>query len=318
MILPLSLGSDRKTEYDWQGVQSGVPVGMVRKREQLGRVDMAKTVTVAFWNRNRQGNRDRQVAYLESCAVPWDVLLLAEMTGIAFRDFRDRLGCEGRQAPLGGVDDRRYPHGVAVLARNGWQLGDATEILGGYPADDIAPRSERSVAVPLLGGSDPVTLAVWHAPAAAEPPRERGRRRKQRAYQDMDTWLRSQPQEVVLGVDGNNWYEAETHPDGRDDPVFDEEHAFHADPTSHGLIDGLRSMRKTAAKTLHPGGPPLAVTKVVPSGQHRMDRIYVTKGVKVLDAGVEYEGQQWEQVPNTKKPTAGSDHALVWARLRIP
>jgi len=124
---------------------------------------------------------------------------------------------------------------------------------------------------------------------------------------------------VVLGVDGNNWYEAGALPEGSsDDPSFDDEHAFHADPTSHGLIDTLRAIKWQEAARLVPNGPPLAVTRVVRTGQHRMDRIYVSESIGVLDAGVDYEGQHWDQVPNVTKPTAGSDHALVWATLRIP
>jgi len=81
------------------------------------------------------------------CAVPWDVLLLAEMTGIAFRNFRDELDAVGVSAHLSGVADRRYPHGVAVLVRHGLTLGGAEPILGGYPSDDLAPREERSLTV---------------------------------------------------------------------------------------------------------------------------------------------------------------------------
>ena len=81
-------------------------------------------LTIAFWNRWWRGNRDRQVDYLTTTSVEWDVLLLAELTGIAYRDFAHRLGASSSAyaRDLVDVTDMRYPNAVGVIARHGIEL----------------------------------------------------------------------------------------------------------------------------------------------------------------------------------------------------
>lgn len=280
---------------------------------------MGEEITVAFWNRRRQGNRDAQVAYLQRCGVPWDVLLLAEMSGIAFRHFKERLGATGVAADLKVATDRRYRHGVAALGRGDVELGEGVPVLGGFPADDLAPRSERSLAVPINKAGSTFTAVAWHAPYAAGRSTAEKRRNplaKQRAYQDMAAWLDSRPEPVVLGMDGNNWYEPETHVATGTTP-FSDEHRFHAWPTGHGLVDTLRAVRADDVARLVPDGEPLAVTRFA-RGPQRMDRIYASPEVEVLDAGVDYDGRDVTTLTKSSKLTPSSDHALVWATVRQP
>ena len=108
----------------------------------------------------------------------------------------------------------------------------------------------------------------------------------------------------MLGVDGNTWYEPETRVARRPrrrDTLFKEEVAFHSDPTSQGLVDTLRRARPMDVASLRPGGPPLAVTKVIPSGQLRMDRIYTSPGLEVLDAGVDFDGRAFSDIADPRR-----------------
>ena len=63
-------------------------------------------------------------------------------------------------------------------------------------------------------------------------------------------------------------------------------------------------LRRTGA------GQPLAVTHRIPAG-HRMDRIYASPVLEVVDAGVDYDGRAFNDIENPKQLTAGSDHARV-------
>lgn len=276
-------------------------------------------LTVAFWNRRRNGNRDAQVDYLQRCAVPWDVLMLAEMSRVAFRDFRRRLNADGVSANLDAVTDRRYPNGVAVLARNGVALGEPAPVLVGEPDDDTSPRTERSLFVSIEAAVSHLTAAAWHAPYAAGRNRresERNRATKGRAYAEMSTWLAQQPGPLVLGMDGNNWYEAETHVASTEGPFVDE-HRFHGAAPGHGLVDTLRVARPEAVSALTAGGPPLGATRFA-RGPQRMDRIYASTDVTIVDAGIDYDGQDPSSLHSKSHLAPSSDHALVWARLRIP
>lgn len=276
-------------------------------------------ITVAFWNRRRLGNRDAQVDYLQRCAVSWDVLLLAEMSGVAFRDFSTRLGASGVAADLGVVTDRRYPNGVAVLGRGDVEvLGGGSPVLHGEPGDDLAPRVERSLAVSIRVGAQELTAVVWHAPYAAGRNRcETGRNSaaKQRAYVEMAEWLAAQRPPLVLGMDGNNWYEAETHTPAVDG-FFVDEHRFHGHPTGHRLVDTFRAARPEAVAQLSMGGSPLGVTRFA-SGPQRMDRIYASPELAVVAAGIDYAGQDPSRLHRRSKLTPSSDHALVWATFRL-
>ena len=120
-------------------------------------------------------------------------------------------------------------------------------------------------------------------------------------------------------MDGNNWHdrldEAEPELLGNE---WDDERRFHASGPEHGLVDTLRAAIRGDAgrRAAYRAGEPLAVTHRIPSAGHRMDRIYTSPVLEIIDAGVDYEGRDFKDIENPKQLTAGSDHALVWATIR--
>lgn len=282
-------------------------------------------LTVAFWNRWRLGNAERQSEYLANGQVEWDVLLLAEMTPRAFEALCQRLEPTSAVFALDivNVNDMKQPHGVAIITRHGRSLSNVRLL----PADDsdpeTAPRPERFIAADVDGVPVPLTVAAWHAPYAAgrsKAQRLANRRRKQRGYQQVNAWLTEQAQSLVVGMDGNNWHDrledAEPELLGNE---WDDERRFHASGPEHGLVDTLRvAIREDAStRAAYRAGEPLAVTHRIPSAGHRMDRIYASPVLEVVDAGVDYDGRAFNDIENLKQLTAGSDHALVWVTVHI-
>ncbi len=149
------------------------------------------------WNINRPGieRTHRLLRFLTD--VSWDVVALQEVTlrawgtitesGIADSGFYtlDGFGIE----PLG-----KYPHGVALLARNGFGLSEPKLIPG-------LPKAERALVATTLLDDTPLTVAGWHAPNAAGE----GRMTKRQGYLSILSWLDSVGGPVVLGFDGNHW-----------------------------------------------------------------------------------------------------------------
>jgi hypothetical protein len=129
--------------------------------------------------------------------------------------------------------------------------------------------------------------------------------------------VKAQDDPVVVGVDGNNWGEAEDMPTADPpDPDFGDEHNFHGLHPDHGLVDTFRLVanRKPGAAQAGP-----AATHVTGRGKsrrlHRMDRIYASRSLMVVDAGIEEPplGSGYEPYRSH-----GSDHALVWATFAAP
>jgi hypothetical protein len=96
----------------------------------------ADQLTVAFWNRWKSGNREDQAAFLVENKERFDVLLLAEMTGIAFRDFRGQLGRTSGLCSVEALEHPQHkgrPNGVVALARPGLRLRHRSRPLEGLP-----------------------------------------------------------------------------------------------------------------------------------------------------------------------------------------
>lgn len=275
-----------------------------------------EAMRVAFWNRLWNGKRQRQVDYLMSTAPAWDVLVLAEVTRHAQLEFAAMpiVGHSVASLDLTAVDDMRYPHGIMVLARDGLGLENA-RLIDMEPGDEATrPRPERWMAVHVDGLGQPLTIVGWHAPHAAGG--DHHVERKRRAYERMTEWLAAEPGPIVLGMDGNNWFEADQlGPPDPSDP-FDPEHRFHGRTTSHGLIDTLPSALAAGCATVEGGEGCLAPTHLLSKAVHRMDRIYASAELAVTGAGVDYAGQQLADITQRRNLCAGSDHALVWAELK--
>ena len=273
--------------------------------------------TVVSWNVQRIGAAGPKADYL--LAQEWDLAVLMEVTPKLWSQLRIASGVGSYALDLIEVKDMRYPHGIALLARNGWELRDPWL----PPTPDLdaesRPRPERWMAAMAVHGAGALTLAGFHAPYAAgrdNAEKTRNRARKRRAYEAVTEWLSGQPT-VVVGMDGNNWWDPVqlvSPVRDADSADFWAENQFHGPDPEHGCLDTYRTWwsqdqdRLEAVLTVRPEGP-LAITHDTGrddgTGVFRMDRIYCSRSLQVLGAGVDYEPAL----------AAGSDHALVWAQL---
>lgn len=248
----------------------------------------------------------------------WDLAVLLEVTPQFWTALQQEV--HGVYAlDLVPVQDMQRPHGVALLARNGWSL--SAPHAPPIPEGDLEsrPRAERWLTATAHRDGEQVTLVGFHAPYAAGRDRAeklRNRARKRRAYEALTAWVSARPR-VVVGMDGNNWWDPVLHVAPIDDPEasdFWSENRFHGLGPLHGLVDTYRRWctdqggRLEQIATMRPDGP-LAVTHDTGrddgSGIFRMDRIYASSDLSVISADVDYEPAL----------SAGSDHALVWAEL---
>lgn len=277
--------------------------------------------TVASWNVQRIGKPDPKAQFLFS--QNWDLAVLMEVNPKLWAVLQ---AASDEAAGLFALDlthvsDMRYPHGIALLARNGWELSQPYLPPTPEGNEDSRPRPERWMAATAVRGSDSLTIAGFHAPYAAgstTAEKTRNRARKRRAYEALTDWLTHQPTAVV-GMDGNNWWDPVVLGPASDaiGSDFSAENTFHGLDPTHRCIDTYRAWcdqdphRLQAVAGIRPEGP-LAITHDTGrddgTGVFRMDRIYCTASLGTIAAGVDYEPAL----------AAGSDHALVWARLTVP
>ena len=221
-----------------------------------------------------------------------------------------------------------------------------TDFVGPEATVSRTPRPERWRSV-LIGGT---RFVAFHAPyAAGSDVAEKlsNRLLKRRAYLEISAFLAERTragEHLVVGMDGNNWTDflegGQPAPSRKrryrnpllrildqETNLFDAELAFHGPAAPHGLIDTLRSAdhlglyddshgsRAAAAQF----GKPLAVTHRLTKAVHRMARIYVSREIPVLRAGVCHGAMSQEDVmkPGRHHLAPGSDHALVWAKLDL-
>lgn len=263
----------------------------------------------ATWNINRPGieRTHRLVRFLTD--VSWDVATLQEVTPRAWEVISESGVAETSFYALDGFGIEpvgKYPHGVALLARNGFGLTKPRLVPG-------LPKAERALAATTLVDDSPVTVAGWHAPNAAGE----GRMTKRQGYFSILEWLDTVSGLLVLGFDGNHWnlsidLKPSYVPESRSS--FYLENQFFGSNSTHGLRDALLDhLRQHPAEyeritELRPGGP-LAVSFVRGSTkkpvEDRMDYVFVSDEIGVISCSYDYEGAR----------AAGSDHAIVTADL---
>jgi exonuclease III len=117
----------------------------------------------ASWNLKRPGSEQarRRVNFLRS--RDWDIAVLQEVSPRAWEVIVESGVAESDLYTLRDFDiapPGNYPHGVALLARNGFRLS-APELIPNLP------KAERALAATTTMGGVPVTIAGWHAPNAA-------------------------------------------------------------------------------------------------------------------------------------------------------
>ncbi len=229
----------------------------------------------------------------------WEVI---SESGVAETSFYalDGFGIE----PVG-----KYPHGVALLARNGFGLTEPRLVPG-------LPKAERALTATTLVDDSPVTVAGWHAPNAAGE----GPMTKRQGYLGITDWLNTVGGPVVLGFDGNHWNLSvdleppHVSPDN-DDPWYPENRFFGSNKT-HRLRDALpdylrqHPVEYERITELRPRGP-LAVSYVRGSTRNptedRMDYVFVSDEIGVISCSYDYEGAR----------ASGSDHAIVTADVVV-
>jgi hypothetical protein len=170
---------------------------------------------------------------------------------------------------------------------------------------------------------------------------------KREAYRQLTEWAINEQdagRPVVVGMDGNNWYDWLTADDVRperqkryrnqyrkladDANLFDVEKAFHGPNPPHDLVDTLRQAALEGTIEDHHGsreaarehGGQLGMTFRLKHDAPRMDRIYASPDLSVRRAGICHGHLDASAVAELEKGThlcVGSDHALVWAELVV-
>ena len=86
-----------------------------------------KTLSVASWNMHWDSGAGTAKRKWTTSAGVWDIACLQEVSQAASRVAGDRDGWKvisGVDMALDRVSDWKFPHGAALVARNGWTLSD--------------------------------------------------------------------------------------------------------------------------------------------------------------------------------------------------
>lgn len=223
----------------------------------------------------------------------------------------------------------------------------AEELLAHTGPEAAIPRAPRP-AQWLTAPAGDVRLVAFHAPYAGGDPvarRMENRLAKRRAYMELTEYLVARSrlgERLVVGMDSNHWTdfrEGDTPVRSplprRRNPMlglldqallFEPELAFHGPDPPHGLIDTLRRAHHRgdfpdthgSGAIAAPSGK-LAVTFRKARSVNRMDRIYASRDIPVIRAGVCHGPMTADEVaePGRHCLAPGSDHALVWAELGL-
>jgi exonuclease III len=259
----------------------------------------------ATWNLNRPGaeRARRQVSFLSN--VDWDIVVLQEVTQRAWNIITGGSLAEDSFYALEGfgvTPSGKYPHGVALLTRNGFHLSKPRLIPG-------LPKAERALTAEIIVENELVTVAGWHAPNAAGE----GVTTKMQGYRGIVNWLDNISGPTVFGFDSNHWslsidLDPPHVPNSKDRWLL--ENQFFGNNALHRLRDVyLDHLREHPAeyekiKERRPHGP-LAVSYVRNGTEDRFDYIFVSDEVRVSSCSYDYEAAK----------SAGSDHGIVVADL---
>lgn len=271
-----------------------------------------QTMRFATWNLRYPGTEQahRRVAFLNRC--DWDVIALQEVSRRAWDVITESGIAQSCVYTLEGFEVSPLgtrPHGVALLARNGFVLS-APQLVPSLP------KIERMLAATITVGSTPVTVASWHAPNAAGE----GVTTKMQGYRGIVDWLNTLHGPTVLGFDSNHWSRSvdlgpRYVPDS-DDPWLLENQFFGSNEI-HTLRDAFldylqqNPLEYKEIIKQRPQGP-LAISYVRGSKKNpiedRFDYIFVSDEVSVSGCSYSYQEAR----------AAGSDHGIVVANLILP
>lgn len=241
----------------------------------------------------------------------WDLIALQEVSRHAWQAIVEGRVAEAGFCTLDGfgiTPSGRTPRGVALLARNGFQLQTARLI------PDL-PKAERALAATTIAENVTVHIVGWHAPNAASE----GVETKMRGYRGIINWLDTLEGPTVIGFDGNHWNRSiDLNPPyvpASEDPWLLENRFFGSNAPHRlrdVLFDHLRQYPHEYEDIVkqRPQGP-LVVSYVRGSKanpvEDRFDYIFVSQEVEVTSCSYDYTGAK----------AVGSDHGLVAAELRL-
>ena len=276
---------------------------------------------VAFWNRQKTNRHAAaQSEWLINRGLP-DVLVLVEVTPDALKVFRQTTPMTWYSAAeLSSVSG----HGVAIGVSDRWTVSNAKTVQPACTADRPC-LPERGLVLDIANEVVSISVGGWHAPyAAADKRRSKAENTayKRHGYVHLAERLSEVRRPFVFGLDGNNWADSldGATPAPASDPWY-EERLFHSSGASHGMRDAVREAIRVRSNA---SASTLPATRRNRSGDYRMDRIYASPDLIVLDAGTDYGdgtndgGDVHADPPSSSTRFApGSDHALVWARLQL-
>lgn len=263
-------------------------------------------ITVVNWNVNGWHTiTNEQVALLER--LDWDVLTLQELTPRSY----DRLveaGLGDGQTALDLLSDKKGELRGEPLRFSAALFVRAPLTLAGVHVLDDAPSKSRTLVAAVEGGKQTFTAA-----SLAMPPGVTWHEGKTEQGDRVAAWLAARGNPVVVGMDRNG---PKFEPlDGETEWWPRDSMELFGSDASHDLRDAYLAWldqhpeERQFLGMVRPQGP-LAVSFIrgkPPKVPGRYDAIYASSEFQVLDVRYVYEDAI----------RAGSDHGLVWAKLRL-
>lgn len=284
--------------------------------QRCGRQQRARSrpgvLRIGFWNKWSWIGPEKTLRILRERPAGWDAMLLVECTTRDVAALEAEYGAENVASVFDhDVDtERKKPHGPTVVVRHGLRISEHRPTFA-WSDDPIEPKGDKGLTVEVIAPFGQCTVLATHVMNGGDG--EQGWERKLRTYERLDDVLGPGDTvwPVIVGMDGNVW---EDHLQDRP-PVDRPSHPqawFHSDWASHGLQDTLRTAILSDPDRTERARPRLeAYDGIVGTYQQshtitRMDRLYASPDLQVLDAGVDATALD------------ASDHALIWTDLLFP
>lgn len=256
---------------------------------------------VIDWNVQGRKNVARQMAFMDR--LGWDVLCLQEVRPRNFPKFRQHPGVGDGDAALDHLA-HRVEEGViwgsAILVREGIALVSSSPLAN-------VPSPERTMWATVNVDGLGIDVASLAAPPASSGWKEQKAVQVDRYH---EIWA-SRQRPLIIGMDRNT--PRVDHLDlGRCEWFWEAEERLYGPSARHDLRDVLRVHLEqhpdelAAIRTERPQGP-LATSFIRGKTPARYDVIYASPEFEIVEAKT-----IWAEAIE-----AGSDHGLVWARVRL-
>jgi exonuclease III len=258
--------------------------------------------TFATWNVNHLKFRDSHLEFLRG--IKPDILALQEVHEDLFINLSSsNLFSDSHYTVHYLQDDSKLSHPCAILSSADIRLRNPSLI------SDL-PFPEKCMIVDAELDTTMIKVCSFHT-----PPGSRVKKLKPRSLVMLAEWLMNRDRPVILGIDANA--PDVDHPNLAENVWYwDDEPKLLGEQKIHDLRDAFRDYldnNPDLEATIEQNGPegPLAVSHITGKGrsqtERRYDFIFITPEIKVMC--VEYLFEE--------ACAAGSDHALVYAKLEI-